>query len=497
MSFAHDFKYENWVRENSFLGFIVASLGLILYFGISQKEPHGFKRFLKGFIGAFFYFAICLFWLCYALTNFGGLPLWLGTIVASLVCIYCALYWGLAVYICGRPEIKDQGAVLRSISWAAIVTGLEALRQWVITGFHWGELGYHFEYMTWIRSSASIWGAHGLTFFWIFLIGCILNFDQWSKSREQIKAFGLTVSIFVLGCVWSQIDLHWIRSFDRQVKVGLVQPNIAQDDKWDPQLVSQIVSNLLEATQHVISLGADIVVWPETAYPRLIGDNQRQLPFSSPVPLLMGAVVREGRINRNSALLVEGDQILSRFDKVHLVPYGEYVPFKEWMPFEKLVANVGDFIPGSRDQPLLSPPNLNLKLAPLICYEDAFNRDAVRLARQGADLFVNITNDAWYGPTSAQRQHAALAAFQVYQSFVPMVRATNNGLTTIITPQARIDGPAFERAQFVETVNFASTASKTFFVWTYPLMEWIWAIIFVIAWQWKRSRQTKRIFFRS
>ncbi len=270
--------------------------------------------------------------------------------------------------------------------------------------------------------------------------------------------------------------------------------------KWDPLKAQENTQHLLDLSEKISqSAQPDLIVWPATAYPRLISATQRQLPFLSQTPLIVGAVVREGPYNRNSALLVLKDQIVQRFDKSHLVPFGEFVPFKQYLPFEKLVANVGDFIPGETNQDLLklSIKGQDFLLGGLICYEDIFSRSSVRLARQGAHAMVNLTNDAWYLKSSAQAQHASMSYFQVLQTFLPMIRATNNGLSSFMTPQSREDLENFVSLAEARDVPIVSSPRKTFFVCTYPLMEWIWPILFAIAFGWKRNPRTRRIFFRS
>lgn len=494
LSFAHAFRYDDIVRQNSWWTWLVASLGLFLFINLAPRSRAGLPRFLRGFVGGFIYFAITLYWLVNALTIFGGLSLWLAVIIAALLWAYCALFMGAWAWIAGLDTFEEKSPFVKSVAWAAAWTSLEVIRQFLFTGFHWGELGYHFDYFSGLRETASIWGVHGLTFAWIFLISLVLQIDQILKDRGQKMALTAVGGIFLAGVVFTQFHLRSLPRPDA-LKVAILQPDIPQSEKWDPSQIGPITEKILGMTQTAIGEGADLVVWPETAYPRLISSSQRQLPFSVSKPVVMGAVVRDATVNKNSALLIDKDQILSRFDKIHLVPFGEYVPFQEWLPFKKLVANVGDFKPGEKNQDLLVLPDGKTKLGPLICYEDIFNRSSVRHAKSGASFFVNLTNDAWYGVSSAQEQHFAMSSFQVYQSFIPMVRATNNGWSALITPHERISVPNFSEQIAHITVPTAPKAPFTFFVWTYPLMEWIWIFIFAIAAGWKRS-QTKRIFFR-
>jgi apolipoprotein N-acyltransferase len=355
-------------------------------------------------------------------------------------------------------------------------------------------MGFSFSFLPLVARTASVWGVHGLTFIWIFLIGLILHIKGfWDRSLNP-RQVSLTIGALLMIGVLSL----WLYPKDESetIKVGLVQPNVSQEIKWDPTRAEEHFKILLDLTDTGVRHGAELLVWPETALPYSLSGTQRELPFLSSVPLLFGAVVREGAINRNAAVLTQGGQILQKFDKIHLVPFGEYVPFKEWLSFGKLVQNAGDFLPGREEQNLIDIPGTQALIGPLICYEDIFSRSSVAHAKKGAQLLVNLTNDAWYGPTSAQSQHASHAAMQVYQTGLPMIRSTNNGVSSFITPFSRTDLKTFSRGVDVQTLPFSKTPRQTFFVWTYPLMEWLFFAIFLTALLWKNRSRTKRIFFR-
>jgi apolipoprotein N-acyltransferase len=492
MSLAHSFRLDDFEVPNGIWGFFIASLGMLIFIPLCLKPLRARDRFFMGWWGAFWFFCVTLYWLVNALREFGGLDLWVAVVVSGLLAAYCSLFFGVWAAIAGSRALQEKSAIVRIIGWASLWAALEAARQYFLTGFHWGELGYHFDYLPIVRDSAALWGVHGLTFWWVFFIGVILHFDQFQGRWLKLAP---TLSIFVLGMIFGKVSLH-LGEPDQSLRVGIIQPNIAQEMKWDALLVAQNTDRLLQLTRDATLENPDLIVWPETAYPRLVGVQQKQLPFTSTVPLLVGAVVRDGAQNRNSALLVEGDQIQQRFDKRHLVPFGEFVPLQKWLPFKKLVANVGDFVPGERDQDLIRLKEGSVNLGPLICYEDIFSRLSVNLAREGAHVLVNMTNDAWYGRTSAQRQHAAKAAFQVYQTRLPMIRSTNNGLSTVITPVSRTDLEAFTELQSVIDLPYYSNPRLSIFTFTYPLMEWIWLVIFAIAVVWKRNPRTRKIFFR-
>ena len=494
MAFAHPFRWNDFTVDSSWITFFVASVGLCIFVSVALQTTSNRMRFAKAFVGGLSYFTVCHYWLVSALTEFGGLSLWLAVLGAGYVAAHCSAFLGLWALVSGSQFFREKSVTARLWSWASLWVGLETIRQWLTVSFHWGELGHHFHHSAIFSLSANIWGAHGLTFLWVFFVGTIVLGKELLMSTHHFKGVGLSFLI-ILGIIGA--GNFYARSVEPsgQIKVGVIQPNIEQELKWDPDKALENIETILRLSDQTAAQIPDVVVWPETAYPRLVAANQKKLPISAQVPLIVGAVVRDGNSNRNSAVLTYGERIISRFDKEILVPFGEYVPFKSIIPFGKLVENAGDFIPG-KDQELLQLPVSNRKLGPLICYEDTFNRSSVDRVQKGADLLVNMTNDAWYGKSSAQAQHTAIAAFQVYQTLRPMVRATNNGLSTMITPFERSDLEPFAESSGVFDVPLFS-ASNTFYVWTYPLMEWIWWLIFVIASLWKRDRRTKKIFFRN
>ncbi len=495
MALAHPFRYEDLEINPSWKTFIIATVGLLLFIPSTLRSESGLKRFLWGIWGGLSFFSVTIFWIDYALEVYGELPSFVSIPAMLLLAGYCSLFLGAWAYFAGSIWIKEKGPLAKIFCWASLWTFLEAIRQWLFTGFGWGEIGFGLGFSPWIAKTAWLWGVHGLTFLWIFFAGSLLHIFEIVEDRQTRKNFLLVFGLFLSLGFWSS----WEASKEiptQKIKIGMIQPNIAQDIKWDPQKAEEHLELLLKMSQAAVFRQADIIIWPETAFPFPILGKQRQLPFTSPKPLIFGAVVKEGRTNRNSAILMKDETARGRFDKSHLVPFGEYVPLKDYIPFGKLVANAGDFLPGASDQALLKVDELNLNIGPLICYEDIFSRSSVALARKNAQLLVNLTNDAWYGPTSALSQHAAMAELQVYQTGIPMVRVTNNGLSSVIERGARRDFKTFERDIFVEEVSVPIEPKPSFFVLSYPLMEWIWIIIFAIAFAWKSKGQTKRIFFQ-
>jgi len=494
MASVHHFRWNTLEIEPGFISFLLGTAGLFLVLKYAPTISSARSRFLFGFLTGLSFFSIVMFWIVVALKEFGDLPLFIALSIGSCLFIYAALYWGAWTWIIGLPHVQSQSIGMRLWMWASSFAGLEMFREYLFTGFSYGEIGNHFSVWPWLAKSASIWGIHGLTFFWAFLAASLAHLEEWWQQRFTrrlvLGSWGLIVLIFVYGATISYSDVE-----TKKVKVALIQPNIQQDMKWSSEKASEYFSTLVSMTVRASQSTPDLIVWPETAYPFLVQSSQRQLPFSSSIPVLVGAVVGDRGINRNSVLLVEGQEIQASFNKIHLVPFGEYVPFEEYLPFEKLVENVGRFVPGTLDQELLKTSASGIKMGPLVCYEDVFSRHSVRHAKKGAQLLVNLTNDAWYGKSSAMRQHADIANMQVYSTGLPMIRATNTGLSSVMSVHGRQDFQPEVEQSFITEVEVPISPKKTFFVQTFPLMQWIWWALFVIALVWKFRDPTRKIFF--
>ena len=252
----------------------------------------------------------------------------------------------------------------------------------------------------------------------------------------------------------------------KTVRVAVVQGNIPQDEKWDAAFVAKILDHYETLTRTAAATQPALIVWPETSVPgylgideaitqrmtRLVRTVQRPLLVGSPVPTLTG-----GRVTMmNSAMLIDdAGQFAGRYDKLHLVPFGEFVPFEQAVPWLRtILPPIGEFSPGheytvftlpvkssefrvasSNSQP--ATHNSQLRFSVLICFEDMFPEMARRFVRQGARLLLVITNDAWFGPTAAAYQHAQASAFRAVELRVPMARAANTGWSGCIDPTGR------------------------------------------------------------
>jgi len=246
-----------------------------------------------------------------------------------------------------------------------------------------------------------------------------------------------------------------------RITVGLVQGGIRQEDKWLPENAWSNVGRHLELSEQAAARGARLVVWPESAVPFLYDEEPelaallRGLVQRRGIYLFFGNDDRErrasgrGRIYVGAKLLGPGGALLARYRKMHLVPFGEYVPLHALFTFggrfaAKLVQEVSDFTPG--DEAVTGTVDGHL-IGGYICYEAIFPELVRQFPAEGAELLVNVTNDAWYGTTSAPYQHLAMAAFRAVENRRYMVRAANTGITAVVDPRGRV----LERTRLFDT----------------------------------------------
>ena len=247
------------------------------------------------------------------------------------------------------------------------------------------------------------------------------------------------------------------------IKVGLIQANIAQVDKWNPARAAMIMDRYRQLTRQAVNGGAEFVIWPESATPFYFADDPEGQVIRDEVramgkPLLLGSDEMEpGSLDRhyNAAFMVDsGGAIAAVYRKIHLVPFGEYVPFQQILFFVgPLVEAVSAFSPGTRVTML---PVKEHMVSTAICYEvtyPALMREAVR---QGSEMLTTITNDAWYGESSAAYQHFEMASMRAIEQGRYLVRAANTGITGIVDPYGRvlIRTSLFETAAVVGEARF-------------------------------------------
>jgi apolipoprotein N-acyltransferase len=424
-----------------------------------------------------------LYWLVHTMHTYGHLPLAISIGIllffATYLGLYTALFSALTVHLGRKPWRALTAAPL---IWAA----LEYVRSFLLTGFTWGYLGHsQYRWLTLIQS-ADVWGVYGLSavivignmalFLWL-LFRSGKSWQGWPVSRAWAwRGILLAVVCLAATLTYGHVRLGQIAVMEAQapkLKVGLAQGNIPQAEKWDPAFQISSTKTYVHLSQQLALEKPDLIVWPETATPFYLFRNQaltrmvqRGVRAAGCAHVIGSPAVRQDGHTLayfNSAYLLNAaGEPVARYDKAHLVPFGEYVPLKKWLPFiGKIVAQVGDFQAG--------PPGGTLaydghRIGPLICYDGIFPDLARAAVNNGADLLVNLTNDAWYGITSAPYQHLVQYVFRSVETRRSLVRATNTGISAFIAPTGRIIDPTglFETAVRLHSV--ACLTNRTLYV---------------------------------
>ena len=451
---------------------IVAWAALIpLFFalqGVQSRE--GFKL---GFLAGVAAHVGILYWIVYVVVQYGYLPFYVGIAAMLLLSAYLSLYTAFFAFVV--VFLRGRGIPL-FFSAPLVWTLLDYARSHLLTGFPWEQLAHsQFIYHN-VTQIADITGTYGITFA-IVLINAVLYdlFSHRSRRRvriaESVTACFLIANMITYGHVRvAAIDksMHHARSLD----VALIQGNIDQNLKWNSLYQSQTIDIYRSLSLQSVPSPGGLIVWPETAMPfYFLQRNALQaavidVAVTSRSALLFGSPSYEGKGSNisymNSAYLLGLDGSLQgRYDKVHLVPYGEYVPLRSLFPFiNKLVAGVGDFKQGKGYYPLNTGDH---RLGVLICYEGILPEAAREYKRRNADLLVNITNDAWFGRTSAPYQHLSMTVFRAIENRLYLVRAANTGISAIIDPTGRILSSTgiFERTILKGSVK--TIEEKTFY----------------------------------
>jgi len=330
---------------------------------------------------------------------------------------------------------------------------LEYLRSHIFTGFPWSLLGYSQCNNLPIIQIADITGAYGVSFLIVMVNMVIYSaFSLQPSAFSKIKKIILCIICLLCVLCYGFYKLSGLQStvcgLRSMVKISVVQPNIAQELKWDARAIDLILSKYSRITESAAQDKPDLIVWPEAASPGLLGEDASifedifLLGDRIKIPLLIGAVARDGDDYFNTALLIlPGAHVAQRYNKVHLVPFGEYIPLKKYFPFLETVAPIGDITRGKEYTIFTLPTTYYLlptKFAVLICFEDAFPEISREFVKRGSGFLVNITNDAWYKYTSAAYQHFQASVFRAVENRVYLVRSANTGVSGFVAPSGKI-----------------------------------------------------------
>ena len=420
------------------------------------RDASPWRAWWLGLVAGMTYRIGSLYWIAHTIGSYGGVPMTIGVVVALLLALWMAFNVGLFALLVPRAlRWGPGGAIALATTWVA----LEYLQTVLPFGFPWALVGYAAGGWLPLMQSADLAGVWGLSFVAVFVNAAVALLII--RGRSALPAVAIAAAmVFAMG-IYGGYRLYRAPeqasgsdlSRARMLRVAVVQGNVPQGEKWDPDALASILNEHSRLTFEAVGEGVDIVLWPESSVP-LPGGLEANLSARTMLsalarqnntPIVVGSThlesAPEGWTATNSAFLIDGNgEWVSRYDKVKLVPFGEYVPLRWLFRFVgPLVQSVGEFRRGEREQTLFQDGASGIPpFAMAICYEIVFPDHVRRQVARGATFIATITNDAWFGNTSAPYQHFAMARFRAVETRRYVVRAANTGISGVIDPWGRV-----------------------------------------------------------
>ena len=416
------------------------------------------QAFGVGWLGGTVFFMVLLHWLDHTFRLYSAIPWPLTWLPIAALAGYCGLYFGaLAVGLGWLARRRGPGHALLAAPplWVAG----EWLRGWLMGGFPWGLIGYSQYAVLPVIQAAELTGVYGVSFVVVAVNAGVAGLLVLTRGRAAAGAAGAATLLA------ATLAFGWVRLGEPagppEVSVALVQPSIEQALKWDAAHEAETLATYLELTRRAAREHPGLIVWPETAAPTPLRRDpglQRalgQISVESGAPILVGSIdVADDPPLRysNTAFLLSGPRIVGRYDKMHLVPFGEYVPLSGLIGFVRSWAEfIADLEPGSGPVVFPGPP---APFGVVICYEGIFPELVRTFVRGGARFMVNMTNDAWFGQTSGPVQHLAMYPLRAVENRVAIARAANTGVSAFVAPSGRIVrvAPLLERGVLTDRI---------------------------------------------
>ena len=441
-----------------------------LLVALAHRPQPARRAFTLGLLTGAVYFAGTLYWLVETMTTFGGLSTPLAAMAAAMLIAYLSLFPAFFALIQARlvRALGRQALLFAPLVWVASEMG----RTYILDGFPWELLGYSQAAVLPIAQIASVVGVHGLSAF-VALVSAAAAYAALERTGARWRAAIAVAALAIVVSLWGSLRIRGaaLTREGAPVRVAVLQGNILQDQKWDVAMRDAIMRRYIEMSRDAIGRNAQFILWPESATPLPYeqdvarGETIRRLAREGRVTLLIGSdqvepvrPVDQGKPQErlyNAAYLIQPDGTTAAiYRKIHLVPFGEYVPFKRLLFFVgTLVEAVSDFTPGGE---ALLLPVAGHQASTAICYEVIYASLMRDFVQHGSELLTTITNDAWYGWSSAAYQHWQQASLRTVEEGRYLARAANTGISGFVDPYGRVlqKSPMFQNAVMVEDLRF-------------------------------------------
>ena len=414
-------------------------------------------------------------WLVYTVQVFGDLP-WLFAVFAyALMCTGNGLGWG--VFCALSRLVKDKRTGETPFWWPAVTFCAVEFAWWSVFPAFFGASLYKAPLLMQGADLASVLGCSFLVLVTNGALAEGIRAIRKQPNRWRRAAIGAAALLaFWVGygaLRWHQVSSQMASS--RSLKIGMVQANIGGVDKRgfgeEAAVMHQDASRELEA------LGVQLIVWPETAYPAFVDQRSRNLRRAVGLletPVIFGAVTGDAKEREfNSAILVDAEGNVRGYShKIYMIPFGEYLPFGETFPsLYDLIPAIAHLTPGEKPLPLALP---DLRFGAIICYEDILPYYVRRVAKAtDPDLLVNLTNDSWYGDSTEQEIHLALATFRAVELRRGLIRSTNTGISALVDPLGRIVTRGSQQTEEIISGELpVLTHGGTLYLWLGDWLGW-------------------------
>ncbi len=427
----------------------LAWVGLVpLLWAIRGRSPG--RAFRLGWLAGVAFWLATTYWIVHTIGHYTAVPVPVAALVLLLMASVLACYHG--AFAAGLVWMSGRGLPALWLAPALWVT-LEWLRGWFFIGFPWAALGYSQHRFLDLVQMVEVTGVYGVSALLVLFNGVVgaVVVARGPELRRLLPALAAVTTLLValpLAGRTRRVQLARLPPAGT-VMVGIAQGNVDQSRKWDPAFQDETLDRYERLTHAAAAAGAELVAWPETAAPFFFQepgperDRVLALARETGVSLLFGSPAAYRRLDGSVAqanrvyLLGPDGRERDFYDKMQLVPFGEYVPFERVLFFvDRMVEAVGGIEPGRRATLFDGPAGG--RFGALVCYEGVFPALTRRFVADGATYLVNVTNDAWYGPTSAPAQHLVQASFRAIENRVPMVRAANTGISALIAADGTI-----------------------------------------------------------
>jgi len=425
------------------------------------------RAFLLGLAAGVVYFAGTLYWTGAVIRTFGGIPTVAAIAGVVLLAFYQGAFPAIGALLGGR--LIARGGVAGILLVPAAWVSAEFFRGVAFGGFPWVPLGDSQVTVLPVAQLASVLGVYGVSLLVAF-VNSVIAFALLTSGRTRVVSLAVGIAVLAATSVWGALRVAdgSLTRAGSPVRIGLIQGNIAQEDKWKADEARRIFTTYIAMTRDAVGRGAEWVIWPESSTPFMFEEDRegqatlRALTRELRVPLLFGSDQQEhsattgatGGLYNAAFLLSPEGATAAVYRKIHLVPWGEFIPLKRWLYFvSPIVDTLTDFSPG--DSMVMLPVGRHIA-STAICYEVIFPSLMRQAVLGGSELLTTITNDAWYGNSSAPYQHFQLASMRAIEQGRYLARAANTGITGVVDPYGRVvrQTALFEPAVVVEEARF-------------------------------------------